>query len=204
MEMNFRSHLKFYVMNVRRLMTALCTFSIIFLFVQCEKEEMILHQKNQQEFGEAQDPHAKKPEMPPGQDKPDDPSSQLENVVITGDVSGVGLASTEVREESPFDLTLGDTFGTEAGTFTNGEIRILYGTKKHGENRIDFWYTDVSGVDKYLMIREPNPNDAYDPDARALTFDGVDTECIIAIRDGTGENYDEYPGVSATVVFIDD
>ena len=99
-----------------------------------------------------------------------------------------------------FILTLSGRYGVDAGTF-EGAIRILYSTKKHGENRIDFWYTD-DGVDKYLMIRQPNPNNAYDPGTRTMTL--VDAESLVAIRDGTGENYTDYTPSSAQVEFSDE
>jgi hypothetical protein len=169
------------------------------LFVQCEKEEIILNEEDQLTFAAdiIQDTNAKKPDNP---GIPADDPTDLEYVVITGDVQGEGEASTSVREYAPFTLTIGDRFFEEdVGTF-EGEIRILYGTKKKSENRIDFHYTD-DGVDKAFIIwAEPNTG-AYDESTGIMTLDNC--HAIIAIRDGTGDNYTDYTPSSATVVFSD-
>lgn len=184
-------------MDFKRITTTLCLFSMILLFTQCEKEEMILKKGDQSAAEAAQNnPHAKKPDKPP---EPDTPPSEAAYVIITGDVVGEGLASTSVKEYLPFTLTLGDPF--PAGTH-EGEIRILYGTKKKSENRIDFKYIDSnSGDPKALIIRAETNTGAYDPEARILTLNNC--FAIIAERDGTGENYTDYTPASATVVFSD-
>jgi hypothetical protein len=74
----------------------------------------------------------------------------------------------------------------------------LYSTKKKGENRLDLWYTDGDTL-KFFHIRQPNPSTAYDPVNNILTFN--DADCLVAIRDGTGEHYKDYTTASATVEF---
>ena len=143
-------------MNFNRSITSLCIFCMILLFVQCDKEEMLLTEGNQPDA--AQNLKAKKVK----------PSPEGTSVVITGDVTGTGLASTSVREYLPFTLTLSDPFPN--GTH-DGVIRILYSTKKKGENRIDFKYTDVDGVNKCLVMRKGNPNMAYNPLTTTMTLD---------------------------------
>ena len=151
-------------MDFKRLKTTLCVFSMMLLFMQCEKDEMIVKKEYPTVENESQNPHAKKPDKPPGQDK-----TVYEYATISGDVSGEGYFTTG----EPFTLTFGGPF--PAGTHT-GEIRIMATTKKHGENRIDFWYTDDDEVDKCLVMRKANPNDAYDPSTGILTLDINDIE----------------------------
>jgi len=193
-------------MDLKRSITTLCVFSVILLFTQCEKEEMILKKVDQTASEEAQDIHAKK--VTPS--KPDGKIIE-EYADITGAVSGSGCY---VHGETPFTLTITNQFnhgeldepglnenGThdESGTF-DGIMRIMYSTKKHGENRIDFWYTDYEEVPKYIVIRQANPNTAWDLENRILTFS--DAYALLAIRDGTGETFWEGTA-SATIEFSD-
>jgi len=188
----------FKVMNFKKPLTILCIFSIFLLFTQCEKEEMILKEKDQPTAAAAaiQDANAKKPEKPPGGDQ-----SSVEEVSITGDVWGDGLASTSVKEfEEGFTLNLGGRFGLDAGEFI-GEIRILYGTKRKSENRIDFYYVDSNGVPRYLLIRAETNTGAYDETTRTLTLDNC--YAIIFVRFTNGEEFTDYTTSSATVIFSD-
>ncbi len=184
-------------MNFKRSIKILCIFSMILLFVQCEKKEMFLTEGNQPDA--AQNLKVKKPKP----DKPDKPASEAENVIITGDVTGTGLASTSVREFLPFTLTISDHFNhdglIEEGTF-EGTIRILYSTKRKGENWIDFYYTDNNNYEKYIVIRQANPNDAYNPVERIMTLDNA----YVFLRNKTLDiNWDGYCTASATVNFSD-
>ena len=168
---------------------------MILLFVQCEKEELSLKEGYQPDAALRKPGKPDKP-TPPGNDK-----TVEEYAVISGDVTGAGLASTSVSEYSPFTLTLSDYFEDEAGTH-DGEIRILYGTKKKSENRIDFKYIhSISRDPKALIIRAETNTGAYDETTRTLTLDNC--FAIIAERDGTGENYTDYTPASATVVFTE-
>jgi len=157
-------------MDFKRLLTTLCIFSMMLLIVQCEKEEMFRKEAFQPAVDEAQNPNAKKP------DKTGKPAPTPEYAVISGDLTGAGYHNTG----DPFTLIFGGPF--PAGTHT-GEIRIMYTTKKHGENRIDFWYTDIDGVDKCLVMRKANPNTAYKPDDRILILDidDIDNEDDVAL-----------------------
>jgi len=169
---------------------------MILLFVQCEKEDIIV-KKEYQPFADANlDANAKKGGTP---GKPDGKTVET-HATISGHVDGVGCY---VNEETPFTLNITDHFThdgiSEAGAF-EGTIRIMYSTKKRGENRIDFWYTNAEGVDKFFHIRQANPNNAYDPETRTMTL--INADALIAIRDGTGETYWEFTA-SATVVLKD-
>ncbi len=194
-------------MDFKRLTTILCAFSMMLLFTQCEKEGMIVKKEYPAVSDEAQNPHAKKPDNPPDQDETIDNYAIVSGLNGVVDIHGQGWFTTG----GPFTLTLsGDHFDEwDAGTFTvtgyfgdprttldDDAVRILYTTKKHGENRIDLWYADDDTL-KCFVIRQDNPNDAYDPESNTLTFDGAD--CIVAIRDGTGEHYKDYTPASATV-----
>jgi len=194
-------------MDFIRLLTTLCIFSMMLLFVQCEKEEIFQKEAFHSPSDEAQNPNAKKP------DNPGKPSPNPEWAVISGDLIGEGYVSTSVKEYLPFTLTFGGPFPANAH---EGEIRILYSTKKRGEYRIDFMYTDLSDrLPKVLIMRKANPNDAYDPLSRTLTLDIIDCDdpenncdssyefAIIAIRDGTGENFTNYAPAYVTVTFFD-
>jgi len=182
-------------MDFKKIITTLSIVSMILLFVQCENEEIEIKKEFQPIDEVSQDPHAKKGGNP---GKPDGEIVE-EYATITGDVTGIGCY---VHGETPFTLTITEYFNhdgiVEAGTF-EGTIRIMYSTKKRGENRIDFWYT-ADGVDKFFHIRQANPNNAYDPETRTMTL--VNADALIAIRDGTGETYWEFTA-SATVVLED-
>ena len=169
-------------MKLKRAMTVFCIFGMIFLIMQCEKQPDAVVSKN---------PHDKPPDL----GKPAIVNEYLE-ILPGGDIAGQGCYTNW----QPFTLTLGEHYGVDAGTFYGDSIRILYSTKKHGENRIDFWYED-GDVRKFFHIRQPNPSNAYDPENRTLTFD--DAESIVAIRDGTAENFTDYTPASATVQFSD-
>ncbi len=182
-------------MDFKRLLTTLCLFSMVLLFVQCEKEEILMKEAFKPAADDAQNPNAKKP------DNPGKPAPDPEWAIISGDVSGKGWASTSVKEYLPFEeLTLGDHFEDDKGTF-DGEIRILYGTKKKSENRIDFNYTDSEGVPKRFIIRAETNTGAYNAEDRILNLQNCFTR--IYIRDGTGLNFIDYTPASATVVFSD-
>ena len=188
-------------MDFKRTITTLCIFSMILLFVQCEKEELSLKE------GYQPDAALRKPgKTPPGLDKTVD---NYATFFEGGDISGEGYFTTG----GPFTLTLSSDHFDEwdAGTFTvtgyygdektlrdDDRVRILYTTKKKGENRLDLWYTD-GDTTKYFCIRQPNPSEAYNPTANTLTFD--DAYCIVAIRDGSGEHYKNYTPASATLKF---
>ena len=195
-------------MNFKKSTKTLCIFCMVFLFVQCEKKEMFLTEGNQPDA--AQNLKAKK-DKPPGQD---------ETVYNYATVTNFPGRDWYIRGEGelpdgPFTLELNaDYFVNDGGVFyvegyigdprdrtDDDRIRIMYTTKKKGENRIDLWYTD-EGVPKCFVIRQSNPNDAYDPKSNTLTFDNAEY-CIVAIRDGSGENYTDYSYLlpSAIVTF---
>ncbi len=180
-------------MELKRLTPAFCIISIIMLFMQCEKREMTMSEISQPLADDVCHFDAKKKPENPG--KPDKPSSEY--VVISGDVTGEGCYTYM----QPFTLTLGSHYGEDSGTFEGDAIWINYSTKKHGENRIDFWYMD-DGVEKFFHIRQPNPSNAYDPVNRTLTFNEASTS-LVAIRDGTGDNFTPYDGASVIVHFSD-
>jgi hypothetical protein len=172
-------------MDFKKIITSLCILSVILLFVQCEKEDIIV-KKEYQSFTDAiQDASAKKPDNP---DKPGDDPTNVEHVVISGDVVGEGDASTSVKEYSPFTLTLKDPFPAD---IHDGEIRILYGTKKKSENRIDFIYTDTDGKQKKLIIWDG----VYD--GSTLILDGC--PALIGVVDQP--EYTDYTPASAIVEF---
>jgi hypothetical protein len=184
-------------MDFKRPITTLCIFSILLLFTQCEKEEIVVNKAETFANDAIQDANAKKPDKPPGSDK-----SSVEEVIITGDVWGDGLASTSVTEfEELFTLTLGERFNEDAGEFT-GEIRILYGTKRKSENRIDFYYIDENEVPRYLLIRAETNSGAYDEANRTLNLDNC--YAVIFERYTNGEIKTEYIPTSATVVLLDE
>jgi len=188
-------------MDFKRSITILCIFSMILLFAQCEKEDIIVKKEYQPAADAIQDANAKKPDKPPGQDQ-----TVETKAAITGNLAGTldefGDIGCYVNEETIIKLTINDQFNhdgiSEEGAF-DGTIRIMYSTKKRGENRIDFWYED-DGDPKYIMIRQANPNDAYDPETRTMTLS--DAYALLAYRDGTGETYWEFTA-SATVVLKD-
>lgn len=194
-------------MNFKRSIITLSIISVILLFTRCEKEDIIVNKEYQSFTDAIQDANAKKPDKPPGQDPTAD---NYATILPGGDISGEGYFEGYFPNGA-FTLTLStDHFDEyDAGTFTvtgyigdiktrldDDAVRIMYTTKKKGENRLDLWYADGDTL-KYFMIRQPNPSDAYDPDTNTLTFDGAD--CIVAIRDGTGEHYKDYTPASATV-----
>ena len=104
------------------------------------------------------------------------------------DVVGEGDASTSVKEYSPFTLTFNDPFPADTH---DGEIRILYGTKKKSENRIDFIYTDTDGIQKKLIIWDG----VYD--GSTLILDGC--PALIGVVDQP--EYTDYTPASAMVEF---
>jgi len=180
-------------MDLKRPITTLCIFSVVLLFTQCEKEEIVVKKAEQFATDISQDANAKKP------DNPDGGQSSVEDVTITGDVSGEGLVSTSAKEfEEGFTLTLGERFNEDAGSFT-GEIRILYGTKRKSENRIDFYYVDQNDVPKYLLIRAETNSGVYDETDRILNLENC--YAVIFVRYTNGEIFTEYIPTSAIVFF---
>lgn len=172
-------HVNYKVMDFKRSITTLCIFSVILLFTQCEKVEY------QPAADAAQNAKPGKPDKPGN-----DPTPVGTDVVITGDVEGDGIASTSVKEYLPFTLTLSDPF--PAGIH-EGEIRILYGTKRKSENRIDFIYTE-NDVEKKLIIWDG----VYDVSTKTLILDNC--PALIGVVDQP--EYSDYTPASAEVIII--
>jgi len=197
--------------------------------MQCEKDEMIVKKEYPAVADEDQNPYAKKPDNPPGQDPTADNYAIVSGLNGVVDIHGQGwfttgglftltLSSEHFDEYDAGTFTVTGYFGDPRTTLDDDAVRILYTTKKKGENRLDLWYTDPEHnieydengeivltegpVKKCFVIRQSNPNDAYDPNADppTLTFDNADY-CIVATRDGTGEHYKDYAPASAIVTF---